>query len=383
MTFDNNSENGIAPEPSATSGDSSDLASATPDAPTEADTGNTNTTTADTSSKPQSMIEAAFERAAKQRASGKPASGDSAPLSTEQAAVSDSASTPATDTTDTPATGEHDGTSGQTSGDSTPPADALPQEQQSLTPPDSWPKERRAEFENLPTQGKSLLMDIYKDMERGLKQSFDKLATERKTLQDQYGFDTDQLQQLTDRARTFQTDPVAVISQLAEEAGIDVFFKESADTIPSFDSQEDLVKWLRNQSQQEARQAAANEAKSLRQQQQQAAMKQKLDAEFAEAYRNHPDLADHQDAMIKYISGFNLPVEMAYRLATYEGLTQLAHNGQNTLAELNKTKAELEKLQKLATMPPGRADGRSRKERANGLDPYEAAMRRAEQSLGR
>ena len=380
MTFDNNSENGIAPEPSNTSGDSSDLASAAPDAPTEADTGNTNTTTADTSSKPQSMIEAAFERAAKQRASGKPASGDSAPISTEQAAVSDSASTPATDTTDTPATGEHDGTSGQTSGDSTPPGS---QEPQSLTPPDSWPKERRAEFENLPTQGKSLLMDIYKDMERGLKQSFDKLATERKTLQDQFGFETDELKDLTDRARTFQTDPVAVISQLAEEAGIDVFFKESADTIPSFDSQEDLVKWLRNQSQQEARQAAANEAKSLRQQQQQAAMKQKLDAEFAEAYRNHPDLADHQDAMIKYISGFNLPVEMAYRLATYEGLTQLAHNGQNTLAELNKTKAELEKLQKLATMPPGRADGRSRKERANGLDPYEAAMRRAEQSLGR
>lgn len=376
MAFDNNSEKGIAPEPSNTSGDSSDLASATTDAPTEA----TTTTTADTSGKPQSMIEAAFERAAKQRASGKPASGDSAPLSTEQAAVSDSASTPASDTTDTPATGEHDGTSGQTTGDSTPPGS---QEPQSLTPPDSWPKERRAEFENLPTQGKSLLMDIYKDMERGLKQSFDKLATERKTLQDQYGFDTDQLQQLTDRARTFQTDPVTVISQLAEEAGIDVFFKESADTIPSFDSQEDLVKWLRNQSQQEARQAAANEAKSLRQQQQQAAMKQKLDAEFAEAYRKHPDLADHQDAMIKYISGFNLPVEMAYRLATYEGLTQLAHNGQNTLAELNKTKAELEKLQKLATMPPGRADGRSRKERANGLDPYEAAMRRAEQSLGR
>lgn len=380
MAFDNNSENGIAPEPSNTSGDSSDLASATTDTATEADTGNTNTPTAEPSARPQSMIEAAFERAEKARATGKPASGDSA-LSTEQAAVTDSASTPATDTNDTPATGEHDGTSGQNTGDSTPPADAS--DQQSLTPPDSWPKERRKKFDTLPDTGKSLLMSIYRDMESGLKQSFNKLADERKTLQDQYGFDTEQLKQLTDRARTFQNDPVAVISQLADEAGIDVFFKESADTIPSFDSQEDLVKWLRNQSQQEARQAAANEAKSLRQQQQQAAMKQQLDTEFAEAYRNHPDLADHQDAIIKYISGFNLPVEMAYKLATYEGLTKLAHNGQATLAELNKTKAELEKLQKLATMPPGRADGRSRKEQANGLDPYEAAMQRAEQLLGR
>ncbi len=331
---------------------------------------------------PKSMIELAFERAEQELKSntGKPASGDSS-LSTEQAAISDSASTPTTDTHDTPATGEHDGTSGQNTGDSTPPADAS--DQQSLTPPDSWPKERRKEFDTLPDTGKSLLMSIYRDMESGLKQSFNKLADERKTLQDQYGFDTDQLKQLTDRAKTFQQDPVAVISQLADEAGIDVFFKEESEQIPSFDSQEDLVKWLRTQSQQEARQAAANEAKSLRQQQHQAAVKQQLDAEFSEAYRSHPDLADHQDAIIKYISGFNLPVEMAYRLATYEGLSKLAHNGQSTLAELNKTKAELEKLQKLATMPPGRADGRSQRVNANGLDPYEAAMKRAEQLLGR
>lgn len=373
---ENHSENGIAPESSNTSGDSSEAATAQHEAP--------DTNTAETFAKPQSMIEAAFERAEKLRASGKQASGDSAPLSTEQAAVTDSASTPTlTDNPDTPAIGEHDGTSGPDPADpnaSTP--DDL-SESQSLTPPDSWPKERRAEFDNLPAQGKSLLMAIYKDMERGLKQSFDKLATERKTLQDQYGFDSDQLKQLTDRAKTFQQDPVAVISQLADEAGIDVFFKKENEEIPSFDSQEDLVKWILSQSQQEARQAAANEAKSLKQQQQQTAMKQKLDAEFAEAFRAHPDMADHQEAILKYIGGFNLPVEMAYRLATYEGLTKLARNGQTTLAELNKTKAELEKLQKLATMPPGRADGRSHSEQANGLDPYEAAMKRAEQLLGR
>ncbi len=373
MAENRNSENGIAPEPSNTSGEFSTVATTTDQAP--------ETPIIEPSAKPQSMIEAAFERAEKQRASGKPASGAS-PSDMEQAAITNSASTPSHSDPDIPAIGEHDGTSDQpTTGDSTPASST--QEPQSLTPPDSWPKERRAEFDSLPAQGKSLFMAIYKDMERGLKQSFDKLATERKTLQDQFGFDTDQLKQLTDRARTFQQDPVAVISQLADEAGIEVFFNKENEEIPSFDSQEDLVKWLRSQSQQEARQAAANEAKSLKQQQQQAAMKHKLDAEFAEAYRAHPDLGDHQDAIIKYISGFNLPVEMAYRLATYEGLTQLAHNGQTTLAELNKTKAELEKLQKLATMPPGRADGRSRKEQANGLDPYEAAMKRAEQLLGR
>ena len=327
----------------------------------------------------KSMFEAAFDRAEQARKEpGKHASGNSP--SSEQAAISDSVSTSTSIDTDTPAIEANDGTSGSVSAqnDST-----LADQQQSLSPPDSWPKDRREAFNALPESGKSTLLSIYRDMESGLKTSFNKLADERKALQTQFGFDSDQIKQLTDRARTFKSDPVAVISQLAEEAGIDVFFKKEDEQVPTFDSQEDLVKWLRGQSQREARQAAADEAKSLRQLQQQSAMKQKLDAEFAEAHRAHPDLSDHQEAILKYIGGFNLPVEMAYRLATYEGLTQLAQNGQTTLAELNKAKAELEKLQKLATMPPGRADGRSLKEKANGLDPYESAMRRAEQLLGR
>lgn len=369
MALDNNSnENGIAQD----SGESSDVATTTPEAP--------DTAIADTSTKPQSMIEAAFERAEKARATGKQASGNS-DSEQEQAAVH-SASTPEPSESDKPAIGEHDGTSGSDDQNaSTPRADTSTQ--QSLTPPDSWPKERLEQFKTLPDTAKSLTLDFYREMEKGLKQSFDKLATERKALSDQFGYDADQIKSLTERATAFQTDPTAVIAQLAEEAGIDVFFKEQSEQIPEFDSQADLVKWLRNQSQQEARQAAVNESKTLRQQQQQAEVKQRLDAEFAEAYRAHPDLADHQEAIIKYISGFNLPVEMAYRLATYEGLSSLAHTGQSTLAELNKAKAELEKLQKLATMPPGRADGRSQKVRPNGLDPYEAAMKRAEQLLGR
>lgn len=379
MTTDDTGEKGYSPEPTHNSGASSpsaESASATAPASTEQPVST------------QSMIEAAFERAEKALANdtGKQASGNSAKSSEQAAATTGSASTSTIDKSpDTPDhEGANDGTSGSDPADpnaSTPTGSTT--EPQSLTPPDSWPKERKEEFSTLPDAGKSLLMGIYKDMERGLKQSFDKLADERKTLQTQFGFDADQIKQLTDRAKTFQNDPVAVISQLAQEAGIDVFFKKESEEIPSFDSQEDLVKWLRTQSQQEARQAAANEAKSLKQQQQQAMVKQKLDAEFAEAMRAHPDLADHQEALLKYMGGFNLPVEMAYRLATYEGLSTLAHNGQKTLAELNKAKAELEKLQKLATMPPGRADGRSQKVKANGLDPYEAAMRRAEQNLGR
>ena len=286
------------------------------------------------------------------------------------------------DDSDKPDSGEtiaSEGTSGlQPKG-----ADDSTSSKQLLTPPDSWPEDRRKEFATLPDTGKQLLMSIHKDMERGLKQSFDKLATERKALSDHFGLEADQLKDLSDRYKTFQNDPVAVISQLAEEAGIDVFFNEQTQEIPEFDSQADLVRWLQKQSRNEARQAAANEAKALKDQRYQEEIKHRMEQEFAQAYQLHPDLPDHKDAVIKYISGFNLPVEMAYRLATYEGLAKLAQNGQSTKSELDKAKSELEKLQKLATMPPGRADGRSHKQRSNGLDMFEAAYNSAEKAIGR
>ena len=296
----------------------------------------------------------------------------------EQAASGDS--TP-TGTEDTPGSGESDGTSGQPQTKET--GDSTPESEQSLTPPDNWPEDRRKEFLTLPDNGKAMLMSIYKDMERGLKQSFDKLATDRKAIEANYGLEETQLKDLAQRYQTFQNDPVAIISQLAEEAGIDVFFNKESEEIPEFDSQADLVRWLQDQSRREARQAAANEAKTLKEKHHQEQVKRQMEQEFAEAYKAHPDLPDHREAVIKYISGYNLPVEMAYRLATYEGLTSLAQNGNSLKGELDKAKAELEKLQKLATMPPGRADGRSQKQHTNGMDMFEAAYNAAEKSMGR
>ena len=326
------------------------------------------------------MVESAMDKAEQNlkqpdETHGKRQTEDSSSPS-EQAATGDS--TPS-GTKDTPGSGEGDGTSGQpaTAGDST------PESEQSLTPPDNWPEDRRKEFSTLPDNGKALLMSIHKDMERGLKQSFDKLATDRKAIEANYGLEETQLKDLAQRYQTFQNDPVAIISQLAEEAGVEVFFNQQTEEIPEFDSQADLVRWLQDQSRREARQAAANEAKSLKEKHHQENVKRQMEQEFAEAYKSHPDLPDHKDAVIKYISGYNLPVEMAYRLATYEGLTGLAQNGNSLKSELDKTKAELEKLQKLATMPPGRADGRSQKQHTNGMDMFEAAYTSAEKVIGR
>ena len=314
---------------------------------------------------------------------GKRQTGDSV-SSPEQAARSSGQgdSTLNNDDTDAPGTGasgEPEGTSGQSAskeqaGDSTSKA-------QSLTPPDSWPEDRREAFAKLPDDGKSLLMTFYREMEKGLKQSFDKLAIDRKELQANYGLEADQLKDLAGKFKAFQSDPAAVISELAEEAGIDVYFNQQTEEIPEFDNQADLVKYLQEHAQKEARQAAANEAKALKEQRQQEQVKQQLEQEFADAYKEHKDLADHKDAVIHYIGGYNLPVEMAYRLATYEGLHKLATEGQSLKAELDKTRSELEKLQKLSTMPPGRPDGRSRRPKANGVDMFESAYNSAEQTI--
>ncbi len=330
-------------------------------------------------SESKSLIEKAMDRAQEQLSSdgdtdGKRQSGDSK-SSTEQAAGPTGSDSTLTDDSDTSGSGEDDGTSGPT-GASTP-------TEQSLIPPDSWPKDRQAEFSKLSDEGKHLLMSIHKDMERGLKQSFDKLANERKNLTDRFGLQEDQLRDLAGRVRTFQDNPVAIISQLAEEAGIDVFFKEENPTPPEFDNQADLVKWLQEQGRKEARQVAADEAKKLRQQQEQEAIKARSQQEFEQAQQDHHDLAEHQEAIARYISQFNLPIEQAYRLATYEGLAKLAQDGQRNQAELDKVREELEKLQKLSTRPPGLTDGQTKPAHANGLDMYEKAFKSAQEIVRR
>ena len=364
----------------ATTGASSRTESTTESA-TETTTGVTETDSASLTDK----ITGAFDRAVagqeQEDTEGKRQTDDSV-SSTGQAAASSqesSDSTPPQDDTDTTGSGANEGTSGQAAPEA---ADAsTPAE--SLTPPDNWPEDRRKAFSTLPAEGKSTLMSIYRDMERGLKQSFDKLSTERKTLAENYGLEADQLKSLADRAKTFQKDPVAVINQLAEEAGIDVFFQNENEEIPEFDSQSDLVKYMRDQSRNAARQAAADETRHLKEQRHKEEIKLRMEQEFAQAYQKHPDLPDHREAVIKYISGFNLPVEMAYRLATWDGLTSLAQTGQTSRSELDKAKAELEKLQKLATMPPGRPDGQSNRLKANGMNMFESAYAAAEKASGR
>lgn len=333
----------------------------------------------------QDKIASAMDKVIKEK--GQPQTGDSNSSNGQAAASSHDSgdSTQTSEETDNPGStiSSNEGNDGQAAESSSPEdaSDSTPEE--SLNPPDNWPQDRKAAYANLPKQARTLLMSFYKDMEQGMKKQFAKLDTVKKEVESNFGMDTDSLKDLAARAKQFQSDPTSVISQLAEEAGIDVFFSDpDKDEIPEFDSQADLVRYLQEQARNEARQAAANLSKEQQAEQQRAQVQQQVEQEFAQAYQAHPDLLDHKDAVMKYIGGFNIPVEMAYRLATWEGLAKLASSGNSQQKELEKTKAELENLQKLATMPPGRTDGFSGI-KPNGTDPYEAAWARAEKKIHR
>ncbi|PJE79664.1 hypothetical protein CI610_01378 [invertebrate metagenome] len=244
-------------------------------------------------------------------------------------------------------------------------------------PPESWPTDRKDEYSTLPDNAKSLVLSFYKDMEQGLKKQFNKLDTVKKEFETNYGLDADSLKTLSEQAQQFKENPETVINQLAEQAGINIYFADpNPDDIPDFDSQADLVRYLKDQATSEARQAAVNLNKQQQAEQQKADMQHQVEQEFSKAYQKYPDLPDHKEAVIDFMSGYNLPVEVAYRLATWEGLEKLAQEGQSQRSKLDKAHAELEKLQKLATIPPGRSDGQAGT-KPNGKTSYERCWDKA------
>lgn len=246
------------------------------------------------------------------------------------------------------------------------------------TPPENWPEERRGDFDKLPADGRKLLLNIYGDMERGLHDSFQKLATQRKELETRFGLSVDDMQTLANRVREFRDEPARVLAELADEAGIDIFFNTPDDTIPEFDSQEDMLKWLRDDTQRQARQTAMDQFKSQREELARADTRRKLEQEFTQCHEQHPDMVNHKEAIIENIATYNLPVEQAYKLATWGGMTELVRNAQQLKQERDKAQAELERYRKTLTMPPGNSEGYTGKPNSHGGDMFENAWDRAQ-----
>ena len=266
--------------------------------------------------------------------------------------------------------------------DSTPVSDDSPSTETKPTLPDNWPEERKGDFSKLPEQGQRLLLDIYKDMDSGLQQKFQQLATERKRIQDNFGLEPQQIHDLAAKARQYQEDPVALITSLADQAGVKVYFNQPEQPMPEFESQEEMAKWLLERSNEKATQAVADQFRKDNAQREKAAKSDQLKQEFLQAAQTYPDFADHREPIIQLLSTSNVTVDQAYRLATWDNLMKMAKEGNSQNKELEKTRNELETLKKQITMPVSASIDRfAGNASGNGLDMYERAMINAKRNI--
>ncbi len=247
--------------------------------------------------------------------------------------------------------------------------------------PDNWPDERKGDFAKLPEQGQRLLLDIYKDMDTGLQQKFQQLATERKRLQDNFGLEPQQIHDLAAKARQYQEDPVALITTLADQSGIKIFFDKQGQAVPEFESVEDQTKWIMEQTLQKSRQETSDQLRKTRAEQEKTSLQEQRRQDLLQASEKYSDFTNHREAIIQILSTSNVSAEQAYQLATWNNLMKMAKSGSDLSKDLEKTRTELETLKKQSTMPPSGPGDRTGKDHLNGMDVYEQALSRGKRNL--
>ena len=317
-------------------------------------------------------ITAAFDRAtASKELATKTTTEDD--IATGQAATGDSTNSDSTN----PQAGK-----GEASGDSDSPKN------EPMTAPDNWPEDRKNAFNSIEPKGQALIASFYDDMIKGLNKSQAKLAEAREAMKSNFGAEPEAIQELIETAKTFESDPVTVLAKLADQAGVDIFFSSQGEPeIPTFESLEDQTRWLLKEQDRRSNQAKVEADKAQAIEKARADQEKVLMEQFAEAHRQHPDLSDHRDSVVEKLTMYQVPVEEAYRLATYDGLKAIADQAAGYKADLEKALAEVDRLKKASTVPPRGGNGEQHQPaRARSVGLYamvEDAMARADRRLAK
>jgi hypothetical protein len=286
---------------------------------------------------------------------------------------------------------------GASGGDESPNSDSI------LKAPDDWPKEHRERFERLPdNEARQLVLDQYKDFQRGLTKATTDIARIREShgnlvnAMTKHGMDSDRVIELLDTASAYKDDPRGTISQLAQQAGIEIFFERplAEGEIPSFDNPKDLAKWSADQAyakikkENEERERRETEKKQKETESARAEEQKKaLALEFRKATEDHPDFNDHKSAVIEHLSRLaehGPSVQDSYRLATYDGLRKLAEEGMAAKKELAALKAKMDKQAKISTSTPKGASSAGKEAppaEDKHLTPGQRAFRKAQQRI--
>lgn len=311
---------------------------------------------------------------------------DSSPASSEQAAGDDAgASTQNADEGDTP-TDDKDGET--TGGDGSP---------DSIEAPADWSKEERESFSTLPKEGQELLLQMHGNMQAGLTKATQQIAEFRKdlggvfeTMQEHTVHPNDASDAIRFVA-AFKKDPKAALTQLAEEHDIDLFVEAPSLEVPPQEVLDDpakFSKWMADQAEKrtksllkQAREEEAAKATEAQAEADQKAAREALANELEQAEKDLPNFTEHRTATIALMQDMiSAPtVEMGYRLATWEGLKQLADEGLAAKQELAEVKTKLERFEKLGTTVPSGEQGEDKA--MEGLDEHQKAQLRAKRRL--
>lgn len=279
------------------------------------------------------------------------------PGSEEQAAGEAGASTPGEPGDDaTKKTGEDTTGSGETTPEST------------VAAPDDWPKEQAEKFAALPSdEARSIVLGFHKEMQGAFTNAMQTLAQERADNRE-----------LFDMQARFQNDPKAVLTELAQQAGIEEIFFEKPlpeGEVPEFENQADMIRYAVNKAKEELRGETAKAQSESEQKAAAEAATRQLTEEMEQATKDHTDFADHRPKVIEHLTANpQLSVEDAYRLATYDAIVQMATDGNTSKAELEKVTKELEAIKANSGTPPRNRDTGNGQEK-DGLEHLSAGER--------
>lgn len=314
--------------------------------------------------------ERAFERAQARKAGASSTAQPNSPPTSEEQAAGDGESTPSEGAGDPEAQSGQAATSGDGGSESDGPASTA-------EAPQNWPAEYRERYSQLPDEARGMVLGMYKDFQAGFTQAMQNVASER-----------EQHRELVEIDRRFQSNPKETIQDLAQRAGLDVWFERPAPEgeVPNFENPADMAKWARDEAARSLRAEQQAEAARAAERESETARQARWQAGFRTAFQEHPDFGDHRSAVVDLMSGVfeagEITPSQAYKLATYDGLVKLAQEGRQAQQALAKAQAEVKKLKAKATTPPApsSASGNLAPD-AQHLSKAQRALQRAQRRL--
>lgn len=238
--------------------------------------------------------------------------------------------------------------------------------------PEHWPNEFKAKFDGLNSEARQVVLDMSTSMQAGFTRKTQDLADLRKGHEG-----------AIDLQGKFVTDPKGVITELARQANVEIFFDRPLPEgeIPDFDNKEDLVKWMANENDRrldaklKARDEESDRVFAEKHE------TETLERDFVETIRSHDDFMDHETAITELMNSTpGLHPEKAYRLATYDALHEQALKAPGLEAEVSRLNQEM-KVIKARSTEPGPGFNGDTQVTDEPDDPFEAAYVRAQRKL--